>query len=64
MYLIDWTLVTIVGPKIRVDNFMFGGVNQKTVDDEIARKKKEYDDNLELVEVSKLYEKNKVSKYS
>nr|XP_043633579.1 inactive protein kinase SELMODRAFT_444075-like [Erigeron canadensis] len=49
-----------MGIKIRVDNSMFGGTNQKIIDDEIAWKKKEYDDNLELVQISKLYEMQEI----
>ncbi|KAK1409980.1 hypothetical protein QVD17_36511 [Tagetes erecta] len=49
-----------MGYKIRVDSSMFGGANQKAIDDEVARKKKEYDDNLQLLEISKLYKERKV----
>ncbi|KAI3799328.1 hypothetical protein L1987_34621 [Smallanthus sonchifolius] len=48
-----------MGYKIRVDSSMFGA-NQRAIDDEVARKKKEYDDNLQLLEISKLYQTRKV----
>lgn len=51
-----------MGYKIRVDSSMFGGANQKAIDDEVSRKKKEYDDNLQLLEISKLYKERKVIK--
>lgn len=40
---------------------MFGGANQKAIDEEVARKKKEHEDNLELVQLSTLYEMQKVN---
>ncbi|KAL8193638.1 hypothetical protein R6Q57_026773 [Mikania cordata] len=49
-----------LGYKIRIDGSMFGGANQKVIDDEVARKKKEYDDNLQLLEISKKYQTHKV----
>ncbi|KAM7528504.1 hypothetical protein LguiB_031914 [Lonicera macranthoides] len=49
----------IMGYKSRVDSSMFG-VNQKMVEDEVARKKKEYQNNSELTQISKLYEARKV----
>ncbi|XP_076887214.1 uncharacterized protein LOC143537304 [Bidens hawaiensis] len=49
-----------MGYKIRVDSSMFGGANQRAIDDEIARKKKEFDDNLQLGETRKLYQLRKV----
>ncbi|XP_076957559.1 uncharacterized protein LOC143633091 [Bidens hawaiensis] len=39
---------------------MFGGANQRAIDDEIARKKKEFVDNLQLGEIQKLYQLRKV----
>lgn len=50
-----------MGYKIRVDSSMFGGANQKAIDEEVARKKKEHEDNLELVQLSTLYEMQKVN---
>ncbi|XP_076906740.1 uncharacterized protein LOC143562967 [Bidens hawaiensis] len=44
-----------MGYMMRLDSSMFG-VNQKAIDDEIAMKKKEYDKDKELVQVSHLYE--------
>ncbi|KAI3793808.1 hypothetical protein L1987_36430 [Smallanthus sonchifolius] len=49
-----------MGYNIRVDNSMFGGANQRAIDDEVAKKKKEYDDNLQLTEISNLYQTRKV----
>ncbi|XP_076910418.1 uncharacterized protein LOC143568060 [Bidens hawaiensis] len=49
-----------MGYKIRVDSSMFGGANQRAIDDEIVRKKKEFDGNLQLLEISKLYQMRKV----
>nr|GEW14213.1 MORN (Membrane Occupation and Recognition Nexus) repeat-containing protein [Tanacetum cinerariifolium] len=49
-----------LGYKIRVDGSMFVGANQKVIDDELAKKKKEFDNNLELAQVSKLYEMQKI----
>ncbi|KAJ0465069.1 putative 3-dehydroquinate synthase [Helianthus annuus] len=49
-----------MGYKIRVDSSMFGGANQRAIDEEVAKKKKEYDDNLQLAEISKLYQTRKV----
>lgn len=39
---------------------MFVGANQKVIDDELAKKKKEFKDNIELAQVSKLYKMQKV----
>lgn len=50
-----------MGYKSRVDSSMFGA-NQKMVEDEVARKKKEYQNNTELTQISKLYEAQKVTK--
>ncbi|CAI9272884.1 unnamed protein product [Lactuca saligna] len=50
-----------MGYKIRVDSSMFGGANQKAIDEEVARKKKEHEDNLELVQLSTLYEMQKIN---
>ncbi|GJV60199.1 probable serine/threonine-protein kinase PBL17 isoform X1 [Tanacetum coccineum] len=49
-----------LGYKIRVDGSMFVGANQKVIDDELAKKKKEFNNNLELAQVSKLYEMQKI----
>ncbi|KAK9070147.1 hypothetical protein SSX86_010547 [Deinandra increscens subsp. villosa] len=48
-----------MGYTMKVDSSMFG-VNQKTIDDEVAKKKKEYEDNTELVQISKLFQMQKV----
>ncbi|KAJ9540481.1 hypothetical protein OSB04_026987 [Centaurea solstitialis] len=48
-----------MGYKIKVDGSMFGG-NQKAINQEIARRKKEYQENLDLIEISKLYETKKI----
>ncbi|KVI09290.1 hypothetical protein Ccrd_012327 [Cynara cardunculus var. scolymus] len=52
--------LVLVGYKIRVDGSMFGA-NQKAIDKELERRKKEYKDNLELVQISKLYEMHEVT---
>ncbi|KAI3775664.1 hypothetical protein L1987_45413 [Smallanthus sonchifolius] len=61
-----FTLLSIVhqiqhpmGYMLRVDSSMFG-VNQQAIGDEIAKKKKEYEENIDLVQVFKLYEMQKV----
>ncbi|KAI3705490.1 hypothetical protein L1987_75729 [Smallanthus sonchifolius] len=61
-----FTLLSIVyqiqhpmGYMMRVDSSMFG-VNQRAIDDEVAKKKKEYEKNIDLVQVLKLYEMQKV----
>lgn len=51
-----------MGYKIRVDSSMFGGANQKAIDEEVARKKKEYENNSEIVKITKVYEMKEVIK--
>ncbi|KAI3748199.1 hypothetical protein L6452_11126 [Arctium lappa] len=48
-----------MGYKIRVESSMFGA-NQKAIDEELARRKKEHQDNLELVQISKLYQMQQI----
>ncbi|XP_059665501.1 probable serine/threonine-protein kinase PBL5 [Cornus florida] len=48
-----------MGFKSRVDASIFGA-NHRIVDEEIARKKKEYQNNVELIQIAKLYELKKI----
>ncbi|KAA8544521.1 hypothetical protein F0562_022533 [Nyssa sinensis] len=49
----------LMGYKNRADSSIFGA-NQKIVDEEVAKKKKEYKNNVELMHISKLYEMQKI----
>ncbi|KAK1421641.1 hypothetical protein QVD17_24131 [Tagetes erecta] len=49
-----------MGYMMRIESSMFGVNKKSIIDDEVAKKKKEYEDNMDLVQVSKLYEMQKV----
>ena len=52
-------LLVSVGYKIRVDTSMFGA-NHKIVEEEVAKKKEEYQNNEDLTQLSKLYQMKQV----
>lgn len=49
-----------MGYKIVLDNNALVGVNQRIIDEELARKKEEYLNHEELAKIAKLYNSNEV----
>ncbi|XP_029128326.1 RGS domain-containing serine/threonine-protein kinase A-like [Cajanus cajan] len=52
---------TPMGYKITVNEGVLAGANQRIIDEELAKKKGEYLNNVELAQIAQLYESNKVA---